>query len=120
VSGSSTAQSWCAATTSDQARKVRFFRHAMKILTKEEEQAHYKWDPFRLDTSYTLDADNYSATLKGGIGGGLAGALVGALGVYGATVRYPAFRQLTLPLRVFLITSAGTFAGTDIFFLCCR
>lgn len=66
---------------------------------------------------YTLNSDNYSATLKGGIGGGVAGLLVGALGVYGATVRYPAFRQLTVPLRAFLITSSGTFAGTDVFFM---
>ena len=57
--------------------------------------------------------DRYSATLKGGIGGGLAGITIGALGVYGATIRYPAFRQLTVPLRAFLITSSGTFAGMD-------
>ncbi|KAK4692008.1 hypothetical protein P7C71_g5115, partial [Lecanoromycetidae sp. Uapishka_2] len=65
----------------------------MKILTKEEEQAHYK------------------ETLKGGIGGGLAGLTIGVLGVYGAGVRYPAFRQLTLPLRAFLCTSSATFAA---------
>lgn len=29
----------------------------------------------------------------------------------GATRRYPAFRQFTLPLKAFLITSAGTFSG---------
>ncbi|KAL8825766.1 MAG: hypothetical protein Q9191_004212 [Dirinaria sp. TL-2023a] len=63
----------------------------MKILTKEEEQAHY------------------NATLKGGIGGGVVGLALGAVGVYGATVRYPAFRQLTVPLRAFLLTSASTF-----------
>ncbi|KAI9679213.1 MAG: hypothetical protein M1817_005232 [Caeruleum heppii] len=65
----------------------------MKILTKEEEQAHY------------------NATLRGGIGGGLAGLLLGAGGVYAASARYPAFRQLTLPLRAFLVTSSGTFAA---------
>jgi len=65
----------------------------MKILTKEEEQEHY------------------NETLKGGIAGGLGGLAIGALGVYGATLRYPAFRQLTLPLRAFLVTSSGTFAG---------
>lgn len=65
----------------------------MKILTKEEEQAHY------------------NEILKGGIMGGVGGLAVGALGVYGATVRYPAFRQLTLPLRAFLVTSSGTFAA---------
>lgn len=65
----------------------------MKILTKEEEQAHY------------------NATLKGGIGGGLLGTAVGALGVVAATRRYPAFRSLTLPLRAFLVTSSGTFCA---------
>jgi len=65
----------------------------MKILTKEEEAAHY------------------SATLKGGIGGGLAGLAVGLVGVYGATRRYPAFRGLTLPLKAFLVTSSSTFSA---------
>ena len=51
-----------------------------------------------------------SATLKGGFGGGIAGTAVGALGVYAATTRYPAFRQLTLPFRAFLIVSTGTFS----------
>lgn len=67
--------------------------HAMKILTKEEEQAHY------------------DATLKGGLLGGVVGLGVGLGGVYAATVRYPAFRSLTIPLRAFLITSAGTFGA---------
>lgn len=65
----------------------------MKILTKEEEREHY------------------NATLTGGIIGGTAGLAVGALGVYGASVRYPAFRPITLPLRAFLVTSSGTFAS---------
>ncbi|KAL8713638.1 MAG: hypothetical protein Q9225_006730 [Loekoesia sp. 1 TL-2023] len=65
----------------------------MKILTKEEEQAHY------------------NETLKGGIGGGIVGLGLGAAGVWAATVRYPAFRSLTLPLRAFLVTSSGTFAA---------
>ncbi|KAL9117847.1 MAG: hypothetical protein Q9187_005610 [Circinaria calcarea] len=65
----------------------------MKILTKEEEQAHY------------------NATLRGGIGGGLVGLAVGLAGVYGATRRYPAFGSLTLPLKAFLVTSSGTFAA---------
>ena len=56
-------------------------------------------------------------TLKGGIGGGLAGLAFGALGVYAAGARYPAFRQLTVPLRAFLMTSAGTFSGTKLHFL---
>ena len=55
--------------------------------------------------------DHYNATLTGGILGGVGGLAIGGLGVYAASVRYPAFRQLTLPLRAFLITSSGTFAG---------
>jgi len=65
----------------------------MKILTKEEEQAHY------------------NATVKGGLGGGIVGLGVGLVGVYAATQRYPAFRSLTLPLKAFLVTSSGTFAA---------
>ena len=65
----------------------------MKILTKEQEQAHY------------------NETLKGGTAGGLGGLAVGTLGVMAASKRYAFFRGLTLPLKAFLITSAGTFAG---------
>jgi len=65
----------------------------MKILTKEEEKAHY------------------NATLKAGTVGGIAGLAVGFGAVYGAGIRYPAFRSLTLPLRAFLVTSTGTFAA---------
>lgn len=43
--------------------------------------------------------------------GGVAGTAAGALGVYGATVRYPTFRALTLPFKAFLIVSSGTFAS---------
>ena len=53
------------------------------------------------------------ATLTGGSLGGLIGTAAGALGVYGASQRYPAFRNLTLPFRAFLIVSTGTFAGTS-------
>lgn len=65
----------------------------MKILTKEQEREHYK------------------ATLKGGTIGCVAGLAVGTLGVVAAHQRYHFFRNLTLPLKAFLITSAGTFAG---------
>lgn len=65
----------------------------MKILTKEQEQEHYR------------------ETLKGGTIGGLAGLAVGTLGVVAGSSRYAFFRGLTLPLRAFLITSAGTFGG---------
>lgn len=65
----------------------------MKLLTKEEEAGHYR------------------ATLQGGILGLAGGVAIGTLGVVGAARRYPAFNQLTLPLKAFLITSAGTFSG---------
>ncbi|KAL8664197.1 MAG: hypothetical protein Q9202_003275 [Teloschistes flavicans] len=65
----------------------------MKILTKEEEQEHYR------------------ETLKGGFGGGFAGLGLGVAGVFLASRRFPAFRQLTLPLRAFLVTSSGTFGA---------
>ena len=45
----------------------------------------------------------------------MAGAAAGFLGVYGATLRFAAFRSLTLPLKAFLVTSAGTFAGKFLF-----
>jgi hypothetical protein len=63
----------------------------MKILTKEEEQAHY------------------NATVKGGITGGLVGLALGGAAVYGAHLRFPTFRALTLPMKTFLVTSSGTF-----------
>ncbi|RMJ12937.1 hypothetical protein BHE90_012319 [Fusarium euwallaceae] len=65
----------------------------MKILTKEEEEAHY------------------SAVVKGGLIGGTIGLGVGVGGVIFASRRYPAFRGLTIPFRTFLITSAGTFGA---------
>jgi hypothetical protein len=65
----------------------------MKILTKEEEEAHY------------------SAVVKGGLIGGSLGLAVGVGGVMFASRRYPAFRGLTIPFRTFLVTSAGTFGA---------
>ncbi|KAG9773082.1 hypothetical protein KCU88_g5931, partial [Aureobasidium melanogenum] len=65
----------------------------MKILTKEEEAAHYR------------------ATLKGGILGGVTGLAVGFVGVMAAQRRYHLIRNLTLPMKAFLVTSSGTFAG---------
>lgn len=65
----------------------------MKILTKEEEQAHY------------------NATVKGGTIGGLLGLAIGGAAVFGASKRFPGFRQLTIPMRTFLATSAGTFSA---------
>lgn len=85
----------------------------MKILTKEEEQAHYKSVSQSLIIYAALANANAtpSETLKGGSLGGLIGLSLGVGGVYGAGIRYPAFRQLTLPLRAFLCTSGATFGG---------
>ena len=65
----------------------------MKILSKEEEAAHYK------------------VVVKGGLIGGTAGLALGLGGVMFASRRYPAFRGLTLPFRTFLVTSTGTFGA---------
>ncbi|KAK9416487.1 putative HIG1 domain-containing protein [Seiridium unicorne] len=65
----------------------------MKVVSKEEEQAHY------------------NAVLKGGFIGGSLGFGLGLLGVLGASKRYPAFRGLTLPFRSFLVTSTTTFGA---------
>ena len=65
----------------------------MKVISKEEERAHYK------------------TVLHGGLVGGTLGLGLGMLGVVVAQRRYPAFRQLTLPFRSFLVTSAGTFGA---------
>lgn len=65
----------------------------MKIISKEEEAAHY------------------SEVLKGGLIGGGAGLALGLVGVLGASRRYAAFRSLTLPFRSFLVTSTGTFGA---------
>jgi hypothetical protein len=67
----------------------------MKLLTKEEEQAHY------------------NEVLKGGAIGGVVGLSLGVSGVLLASRRYPAFRGLTLPFRAFLITSTATY-GTEV------
>jgi len=65
----------------------------MKILTKEEEAAHY------------------NATVRGGtIGGGL-GLIIGGAVVYASHKRFPTFRSLTLPMKTFLVTSSATFAA---------
>lgn len=65
----------------------------MKVLTKEEEAKHY------------------SATVKGGITGGLIGLGVGSTAVLAASRRFHAFRALTVPFRVFLAASTGTFVA---------
>ncbi|OCK85290.1 hypothetical protein K432DRAFT_388752 [Lepidopterella palustris CBS 459.81] len=65
----------------------------MKVLTKEEEQAHY------------------NATVKGGLIGLVGGTAVGGLGVWAASRRFHTFRQLTVPFRAFLVASSGTFVS---------
>lgn len=65
----------------------------MKILTKEQERQHY------------------NAVLYGGTVGGTVGLVVGFAGVALASRRYHFIRNLTLPLKAFLVTSSGTFAG---------
>ncbi|KPM40684.1 hypothetical protein AK830_g5853 [Neonectria ditissima] len=65
----------------------------MKILTKEEEAAHY------------------NQVVKGGLIGGTIGLGLGLGSVVFASRRYPTFRGLTLPFRTFLVTSTGTFGA---------
>ncbi|PGH11295.1 hypothetical protein AJ80_07195 [Polytolypa hystricis UAMH7299] len=65
----------------------------MKILTREEEDAHY------------------GAVIKGGSIGGLAGLAVGQAGLMLASRRFSTIRTLTLPMKAFLVTSAGSFTG---------
>jgi hypothetical protein len=63
----------------------------MKVVTKEEEAAHY------------------SQVLKGGAIGGAFGLGLGAAGLVLATRRYSTIRNLTLPFKAFLVSSTGTF-----------
>ncbi|KAK2740903.1 hypothetical protein FQN55_008602 [Onygenales sp. PD_40] len=65
----------------------------MKLLTKEEEAAHY------------------GAVVRGGTLGGVAGLVGGLAGVLAASKRFPTIKNLTLPMKAFLVTSAGTFVG---------
>ncbi|KAJ5511740.1 hypothetical protein N7453_003843 [Penicillium expansum] len=65
----------------------------MKILTKEQEEAHY------------------SSVVRGGTVGGLLGLAGGAAGVLLAARRYHTIRNLTIPMKAFLVTSSGTFTG---------
>lgn len=65
----------------------------MKILTKEEQDAHYR------------------ATVRGGIIGGVTGLALASGAVWFASTRFPAARNLTIPFRAFLAVSAGTFSS---------
>ncbi|KAL2125200.1 hypothetical protein VTJ04DRAFT_1565 [Mycothermus thermophilus] len=62
----------------------------MKVISKEEE------------------AEHYAVVVNNGIKGGAVGLALGLAGVWGASRRYPAFRQLTLPFRSFLVSSSAT------------
>ncbi|CCX07226.1 mitochondrial hypoxia responsive domain-containing protein [Pyronema domesticum] len=65
----------------------------MKILTKEEEDEHYR------------------AVLRGGISGGLVGLGAGLGSALILHKRWPFFKQLTLPFRAFYVTSVATFVS---------
>ncbi|KAI0392782.1 hypothetical protein F5Y17DRAFT_339917 [Xylariaceae sp. FL0594] len=65
----------------------------MKVITPEEERAHY------------------NEVLKGGSIGGSLGLGIGLVGVVAASRRFPAVRSLTLPFRAFIVSSVGTFGA---------
>ncbi|KAL4915132.1 hypothetical protein BDW62DRAFT_133164 [Aspergillus aurantiobrunneus] len=65
----------------------------MKLLTKEEEDAHYR------------------EVVKGGSFGTVLGLVGGYAGVMLASRRYATIRNLTIPMKAFLVTSSGTFVG---------
>ncbi|KAL3449405.1 hypothetical protein BJX65DRAFT_272190 [Aspergillus insuetus] len=65
----------------------------MKLLTREEEDAHYR------------------EVVKGGTLGGVCGLVAGYAGVMLASRRYHTIRNLTIPMKAFLMTSSGTFVG---------
>ncbi|WEW61657.1 Replication factor C, subunit RFC4 [Emydomyces testavorans] len=65
----------------------------MKLLSKEKEDAHY------------------NAVVKGGCVGGALGLAGGYAGVALASRRWATIRHLTLPMKAFLVTSAGSFAA---------
>ena len=52
-----------------------------------------------------------SSVVKGGTLGGIIGLAGGAAGVMLAARRYHTIRNLTLPMKAFLVTSSGTFVG---------
>ncbi|KAI5776181.1 hypothetical protein EDC01DRAFT_488815 [Geopyxis carbonaria] len=65
----------------------------MKLLTKEEEDEHYK------------------AVLRGGISGGAIGTSIGLGASLLLQRRWPFFRTLTLPLKAFFVSSSTTFGA---------
>ncbi|EEH07908.1 mitochondrial hypoxia responsive domain-containing protein [Histoplasma capsulatum var. duboisii H88] len=65
----------------------------MKVLSKEEENAHYR------------------AVLRGGTVGTFLGLVGGTAALLAASKRVPTIKNLTLPMKAFLVTSSGTFVG---------
>lgn len=54
---------------------------------------------------------HFSSVVRGGTFGGLVGLAGGAAGVLLAARRFHTIRNLTLPMKAFLVTSSGTFVG---------
>lgn len=52
-----------------------------------------------------------SAVVKGGSVGAIAGLATGYVGVVAASRRFASIRNLTLPMKAFLVSSTGTFAS---------
>lgn len=57
------------------------------------------------------DANLYRAVLTGGTFGTVVGLVGGWAGVMAASRRFHTIRNLTLPMKAFLVTSSGTFVG---------
>lgn len=58
-----------------------------------------------------LTRPHNSSVVKGGTVGTLVGLAGGAAGVMLAARRFPTIRNLTMPMKAFLVTSSGTFVG---------
>ncbi|EPQ63396.1 Bgt-3855 [Blumeria graminis f. sp. tritici] len=65
----------------------------MKILSQLEEEKHY------------------DATVTGGLIGGSLGLTAGLVAIYVGQRRFPIIRDLTIPMKSFLVTSTGTFSA---------
>lgn len=58
-----------------------------------------------------LTRPHNSSVVKGGTVGTVVGLAGGAAGVMLAARRFPTIRNLTMPMKAFLVTSSGTFVG---------
>ncbi|KAJ5950407.1 uncharacterized protein N7479_008820 [Penicillium vulpinum] len=87
----------------------------MKLLTKEQEEAHYRYTiptpSNSLSSAHTDKNPPNSSVVRGGTVGGLLGLAGGFAGVLLASRRYHTIRNLTVPMKAFLVTSSGTFTG---------